>query len=371
MQTIANSIIAFEYGCVTFAIADIAYRCIKRSFARLVTTVSVSGLFVFLSCGAHHFASAWLSAEWQSALTVIDAIGSVPLAVFWLFGRNVIWEKISLNLDAYHNYKSLQASYDASPGGLVELQWESVGDFRFTRCNRAGNKIIQDIGGPDNIVGCLMCATVPGHREPIATEGGLSAYEIYRRVAFNVRPFESGEREAVLPLNVSGKETRYYQQNVVQMEPGLLTIGFTEITERYELIERLKQQAITDQLTGLYTRAYIFNALDSAILKCRRGACWCYARIDLDNFGQINKAYGHQAGDKAIIWAANEIRSCVRDEDVCARMGGDEFAILIHGDINNGKRIAEQIREKLARPFLIGDIPFHVTASIGVVEIVE
>lgn len=374
MLPIQNSIIALEYACVVLAILLTGIRYSRRGNARFVRWLIVAGVLVFLSCGLHHFAHAWLPPAWQMGLTDFCAVGSFPLAIFSLIRLQYIWAKIDFFLTAHENYARLLAFTNAAPCGLVELTWEEpYNDFRFIRVNEVAAEIIEPIAvGSGDVAGQLMCESVPGHREAVEKEGGLTTLEIYRRVAFGEAPYESGKREAVLPFNSPQREgTSHFKQVVLRTKPGTVAIGFLDITDKINLIERLRLQTITDQLTGLYSRPYIYQAADNAIAQLKRGAQYCYLRIDLDNFGDINNTYGHQAGDDAIIWAANQIRNCTRQDEAVARMGGDEFAALINGDIATGKRAAERIREQLSHAFMAGGSKQKTSASIGIIELAE
>ena len=266
-------------------------------------------------------------------------------------------------------YQDLSVFIDATPCGLTKLEWNGY-DFRFTKVNKIAVDIVSQLGGPRKLTGKLLCDSVPGHCDPNPSEGGLTTKEIYRRVAFKEYPYESGRRDAVLEFDSPVRnEKSYYQQRVLCTKPGVISIGFFEITEKMELIEKLRKQSITHQLTGLYTRNYIYHALNDAINRVNRGDESCYIRIDLDEFGQINKLFGHQEGDKAIVWASKQIKDCTRNGEPVGCMGGDEFAAIIAGDIIVGKRVAERIKDKLDKTIYIAGKPYKISASVGVVAI--
>ena len=374
MLALENSIIAIEYACIMLAIGLTCYRYLKIGMARLAIGLAIGGVLVFLSCGLHHFSHAWLSRNWQIWLTLFCMFGSAPLAIFVIIGRELIWEKLDLLIAAQSDFENLKSFVDIAPCGLCELKWDHIRqDFRFTRVNDYGKRIIEEIADSGDVAGKLLCKAVPGHETPIEGEHRLTTRDIYYRVAFRIPPYQSGRRDAVLdfdsPHDDGGK--RYYQQTVVQNEPGRISIGFTDITDKMRMIARLEKQTITDQLTGLYTRAYILKSLDGAIARSARGEAACYLRIDLDGFGIINKECGHHCGDEAIIWAAKQISSCTRSGEPVGRMGGDEFALITEGDLQTAKRVAERIREELQKPFYTKGTRQQISACIGVAEIVN
>ena len=367
MLPIANTIIAIEYVAVVLAIADLSLRTSRKKLYWLSTVLSISGILAFASCGLQHFAHAWLNPNWQNKVTWFYAFGSLPLALFSLFGRNIIWREIEFLLSAHNELNKCQITYESSASGLCELKHVPLEkDFVFTQCNRITKQIVSELGGPPDVTGCLMCESVPGHRDKIPSEGMLSTYDIYRRVAYKLHPYESGYRVATLPFNSPVLGKRHYQQNVIHVEPGVISIGFTDITENIELIEKLKKLSITDELTGLYTRAYMFEALNNAVIGHKeRGEQWCEIRIDLDGLKKINDTYGHHAGDRTIIWIANQLKKSTRDNELVARFSGDEFGVLIKGDLQTGKRIAERMRSEIeqnSKSLGVG----KVTVSIGI-----
>jgi diguanylate cyclase (GGDEF)-like protein len=141
-------------------------------------------------------------------------------------------------------------------------------------------------------------------------------------------------------------------------------IGELAVT-RNEL-ERLAQ---TDPLTGLFNRRHFWAHGTAEIARISR-----YVRplsvlsLDLDHFKQVNDRYGHAAGDEALRWLAKVLLSSLRQSDLVARLGGEEFAVLLPETLlENAVHLAERIREALAAtPVIAGDKTFFITASIGV-----
>jgi diguanylate cyclase (GGDEF)-like protein len=139
------------------------------------------------------------------------------------------------------------------------------------------------------------------------------------------------------------------------------------IRASYEV--RLLQQAHYDELTGLPNRILLLDRLEQAIATARRDhlrtALLC---IDLDRFKNINDTLGHAAGDILLKLATARLSGCVRDPDTLARMGGDEFIIILPGidDDSGAERVATRIIEAFAQPFDIHGQEHFITASIGI-----
>ena len=142
-----------------------------------------------------------------------------------------------------------------------------------------------------------------------------------------------------------------------------------DITVRRSYEERLLRQAHYDDLTGLANRVLMLEhlnvALESSARNHRQTAMMC---IDLDRFKNVNDSLGHSCGDDVLRESAGRLSGCIRNGDILARMGGDEFIIILP-DISTPKeaeKVAEKIIAAFAQPFFIGGKEYFVTASIGI-----
>jgi len=132
--------------------------------------------------------------------------------------------------------------------------------------------------------------------------------------------------------------------------------------------ERLFQQANFDKLTGLPNRALALDRLAQAINSAERHQrALTVLFIDLDRFKLVNDSLGHQFGDALLDEAAQRLLRCVRDEDTVARLGSDEFLVLLVNQRTAGDStlIASKILDAIAQPFEIGGRELNVSASIG------
>jgi diguanylate cyclase (GGDEF)-like protein len=133
--------------------------------------------------------------------------------------------------------------------------------------------------------------------------------------------------------------------------------------------EELRHRAYYDPLTGLANRAMLQDRTERAAERQRREATSVgILYIDLDDFKQINDGLGHPAGDALLIMAADRLRECTRPVDTIARIGGDEFVMLLDGlvDERDAEITAERIVAELARPFTIDGRTVGISASVGV-----
>lgn len=134
------------------------------------------------------------------------------------------------------------------------------------------------------------------------------------------------------------------------------------------LVDQLVREARRDQLTGLLNRRGFVERADVELARSRRKSDWLgVASFDLDRFKQVNDQYGHEVGDLVLVKVAKLFRSEMRESDVLARMGGEEFVALMPGNrIEDATELAERVRSRLAAEH---DPAFpDVTISAGVVS---
>ncbi len=138
-----------------------------------------------------------------------------------------------------------------------------------------------------------------------------------------------------------------------------------------DLFEAVKEQAVTDALTGLYNRRYFEDYLKKESVRSQRnGQPFSVIGIDLDFLKQINDKLGHAYGDVAIKTVADVLKQNARSIDTAARMGGEEFNVILPGISSEGAMIAaERIRKAIEEKEL--DVIGHVTASVGVATFLE
>lgn len=148
------------------------------------------------------------------------------------------------------------------------------------------------------------------------------------------------------------------------------------ISDRYQVMlqemnGRLVSMANTDALTGLANRRFACDELEKRInLVQRNHGSLCVALVDIDRFKQVNDSFGHAAGDKAIRLIADTLKAGLRDYDLCARWGGEEFLILLpFSRLEDARQLLERLRLSIEiMVFGIGETSFPLTISIGVSE---
>jgi len=141
--------------------------------------------------------------------------------------------------------------------------------------------------------------------------------------------------------------------------------------ERAQAEEQLRRLSLTDDLTGLYNRRGFFVLAEQQTrIADRDKKPMMVISADLDDLKEINDTFGHKAGDAAIAETAQILRECFRNADLAARMGGDEFAILLTGgeaEFEGGK-LDGRLQEIVERHNQKGDRPYKISVSAGFVD---
>jgi diguanylate cyclase (GGDEF)-like protein/PAS domain S-box-containing protein len=151
---------------------------------------------------------------------------------------------------------------------------------------------------------------------------------------------------------------------------GMIGVS-TDISERKALEEELERRASHDPLTDLPNRHAFVDRIGQALRRTRRrkdGRKVGLLFMDLDGFKTINDSLGHEAGDGLLVAVAERLRNRLRPEDVLARFGGDEFAVLLEDTAATSEalRVAQRIAEALREPFTVEDHQVSVSTSVGI-----
>lgn len=200
--------------------------------------------------------------------------------------------------------------------------------------------------------------------KPAAQIGGLKT-----RFATN-QPFRNVE----LQLPTSKQTTHWRLSGSPLIESDGSSSGFVgvcfDVTAAQRTEAEIAKMAHFDALTGLINRGQFNFQLDHLVGRLERyGSAFTMMLLDLDNFKAINDARGHLAGDAILSIAAQRIRECVRETDMPARVGGDEFAVLFPGSASRQEIevVAQRIVAAMQQPFDVEDEPLHIGISAGIV----
>lgn len=227
--------------------------------------------------------------------------------------------------------------------------------------------------------------------DKVARDLGMAAEDVIGRKDHEVLPaeladrfwaldhavFHTGQTQSGEELHTGpdGRKRHHWSVKVpVRYEGAAALIGMsTDITELVELREQLREQAIRDGLTGLFNRRHFVEQVDRELARGRRhGHATALLLIDIDHFKHINDRFGHPQGDAVLRRVADCLRAQVRGEDTAARIGGEEFGLLLpRTAMAAATTLAERLRCCVASHGGLVPDGEPVTVSIGVAVAAE
>jgi diguanylate cyclase (GGDEF)-like protein len=148
----------------------------------------------------------------------------------------------------------------------------------------------------------------------------------------------------------------------------IAAIARTAVTFReVRAFNEVKQQALTDELTGLANRRALLDTAARVLMTASARRPAALLLLDLDGFKEVNDSLGHTAGDHLLRQIGPRLQQALRPGELLARLGGDEFAVLLpEAGLDDAQELAERLRKLVLQPFPVEDIRLHVGVSIGV-----
>ncbi len=183
-------------------------------------------------------------------------------------------------------------------------------------------------------------------------------------------------------LEISDDRARYIESHMVPIQhyrtdqpkhPHVLWM-LRDITTQKQAQKRIEQLAYFDPLTSLPNRRLLMNRTQKLIERVNREEAYgALIYIDLNDFKRINDPLGHYVGDELLVQVAHRLQECVRESDTFARIGGDEFVVLLErlrvsddAIADEARRVAERILASLSRHFELSGGQFNISGSIGI-----
>jgi len=193
------------------------------------------------------------------------------------------------------------------------------------------------------------------------------------RVAERIQRILGGESDVVEEIRLVARDGRELEVEalgvLVQIEGSKqVMISIRDVGERKRQQARIEYLAYHDPLTDLPNRRRLWAVAETVFVADRRKReTPALIYLDLDNFKVVNDTLGHQAGDELLRQLAMRIKEVLRQDDLLARMGGDEFAVLLaSADRSSATAAARRVNGVFDTPFTLGDQAIHVQASLGV-----
>lgn len=261
-------------------------------------------------------------------------------------------------LDANERIRKSEALYRLLTEDVRDVVWKLDSDYRFTYVSPADERLRGYKA--DEIIG--------RHVFEMFTEEGVAVVKevMRKRQADEKRDIRTDAItfEALHCCKNGGTLWGEVYSRPLRNELGAI-VGYhgitREITERKELEEQIRQQSLHDPLTNLPNRRLLNERIKQALAAGSRDSHYgALLFIDLDNFKPLNDSFGHEAGDLLLIEAANRLRRCVREIDTIARIGGDEFVVLL-SKLNPYKTesrsqagiVAKKLLAALSEPYMV------------------
>jgi diguanylate cyclase (GGDEF)-like protein len=226
-------------------------------------------------------------------------------------------------------------------------------DFRFNYINPNAERRLNT--SRESLLGKILTEV-----RPFMISSGL--IESYREVVRTGVPFTC---EVFIDDDMI--KATWINVQVVKLGDGI-AITSRDVTEQKRLNDHVSYLAHYDHLTGLANRTRLQDRLHQAILRAQRHKQKVAVfMVDIDHFKRINDSLGHADGDALLTAVGKRLLSCVRETDTIARMGGDEFVIVMPDftSLEDVKRCGLQIVNSAARPITIGDREINITVSVG------
>lgn len=206
---------------------------------------------------------------------------------------------------------------------------------------------------------------------PYALQIGVGLLVLF---AVQIRYAREVEQELHRELNNSVRNGALLMQ--ISMARAELHSSHAELevknAELQAALTRLNEMVTQDVLTRAFSRRYIFEQLERQVsIRRRHGASVCLVMFDLDHFKSINDHYGHPVGDRALQMVAQTVTAQLREGDMLARVGGEEFLVLLPmTDGNAAFLLADRLRGVLEKTTVTeGSVKVHLPASFGVAEL--
>jgi diguanylate cyclase (GGDEF)-like protein/PAS domain S-box-containing protein len=209
-------------------------------------------------------------------------------------------------------------------------------------------------------------------QRPSLLAPNLFKRSFYRKIWTSLRREGAWSGEIV---NRRHNGERYYLQlNVTAIhdengKPSYYITIFSDITQLKRHEQQLQHIAYHDALTGLPNRLLLSDRLTQAISQARRnGKMLAVLYLDLDSFKPINDNFGHEIGDLALVEIAHRLSDSLRDSDTVARIGGDEFVVLLAdlSDFYECGHTAHRLLDAIIEPIIVGEHRLYLSASIGI-----
>jgi diguanylate cyclase (GGDEF)-like protein len=339
-------------GWVTYSLSD---------SIPLVFTGCVLFLFLFFFAveSLIGYAALWPPLHWLTYRPqLIQVLSSITVAMSALAVLPHLRSRIEGSAIAEKEHDRFLAAAESSLDdfyifdGIPDSSGNIV-DFRFSYLNPNAERRLNT--NRESLIGKVLTEV-----RPFMISSGL--IEKYREVVKTGVPFTC---EVFIDDHMI--KATWINVQVVKLGDGI-AITSRDVTERKRLTDHVHYLAHYDQLTGLPNRTLLQDRLHQAILRAQRHhQKVAVFMVDIDRFKRINDSLGHSNGDALLVAVGKRLLSSVRETDTIARMGGDEFVIVMPDfeSLEDVERCGLQMVERASQPITIGNREINITVSVG------
>lgn len=289
--------------------------------------------------------------------------------LFKPFDPNVLKPKVHALLEQQRNRRALQS---------LTQELETARAFNASvLANVAEGILVVDEGGRISFANPAICRLLSASFEKLQGTTILNYVlephnESWRASGF-YEHYRKGEtyrvHDAILLTTDGGELPVALSCAPLPPEQKAMVLTVLDMSVVRDLYQQLEKQAVTDALTGLLNRRGFYQTVEGMLVRNERlDKFLVVIYLDLDGFKQINDSLGHDAGDQVLLWVAEQLRDCIRPYDVLARMGGDEFTVVIDGlDYpEQAAKVAEKLIERVSVRKQIDGVDITLGASVGI-----
>ncbi|MFE5644285.1 putative bifunctional diguanylate cyclase/phosphodiesterase [Rhodococcus sp. NPDC056516] len=346
----------------------------SRKLVLIATFAGVMGAGAVALSTVRSIAVAWILVHSIGLLVVIlpkrtteYAVLSFQLVVYsvtLIIGVVYLWasfrSRCLAEFEAAAERQTVGLLLDDFEGGSRDWLWEvdTTGTLSHTSA-----RLSEISGVPVSDLRTLSLRGLLDRLDVGSTKSGRAAVQVIGDHLDRLVPF----REVVVPVRVDDVDRWWSLSGHPRLSESMEFVGWrgvgSDITEKYSYERRILWLAATDGLTGLPNRRTFGTELSDALGSVRTGEQILVGILDLDNFKSVNDTLGHPVGDKLLISVAARLNRVV-DGAMCARIGGDEFGLIVRGSQDSGTVFVRYLAA-LREPFFVRGNRIEVRASIG------
>jgi diguanylate cyclase (GGDEF)-like protein len=259
--------------------------------------------------------------------------------------------------DSHSEIKRQKMLFEAAIGNMSQGLCMFDRDSRLVVCNE---RYTQIYGLPEHL-------TRPGTElldivKHGATNGMQPVVKELEREVKQVAGLGEGRKEVKL------EDGRTISVNLRPLADGGWVATHEDVTEQRRVEAQIRHMAVHDALTDLPNRTFLQGAMAGFSRQIKRGRLMSVMCLDLDFFKAVNDTLGHAVGDQVLVTVADRLRECTREEDVVARIGGDEFALIVTSarDVRDASQLAERIVNTVALPMDVLGHQVSLGATVGI-----